>query len=313
MSESRSSSGTRPDVRDEDARQQRLAAGQVDRDDRAGAVGLAEQRQRQLVGVEDRVGLLLPALAGQRLLEVAVAVEQAHADDRDAQVGGGLEVVAGQDAEAAGVLRQDGGDAVLGREVGDRAGRVGAGLAGVPALAVQVVLERLGRDPQPLEERRVAGQLVEPLAPHGAEQAHRVVVDVGPQPLVDRPEDVLRLRVPGPAQVAGQGGQAGQRLGQDRTDGESSDRSHGPTVGHFFDRSKKPPSNPGHPRGGPRETRGGSGLRETPGFASVGAWLDAYPSWTSPPSSTSAARRPRPPSASRCPSARRCSARGTTS
>ena len=37
-----------------------------------------------------------------------------------------LEVVAGEDAEAAGVLRQRGGDAELGREVGDRARRVGA-------------------------------------------------------------------------------------------------------------------------------------------------------------------------------------------
>ncbi len=33
-------------------------------------------------------------------------VEQADADDRHAQVAGGLEVVAGQDAEAAGVLGQ---------------------------------------------------------------------------------------------------------------------------------------------------------------------------------------------------------------
>ena len=42
--------------------------------------GLAQQGQRQPVGVEDRVGLLLPAVAGQRLLEVAGLVEQADAD-----------------------------------------------------------------------------------------------------------------------------------------------------------------------------------------------------------------------------------------
>ena len=107
---------------------QRRAVGQVDRDRGAGAVGLAQQRDRQAVGVEDRVGLLLPALAGQRLLEVAVPVEQPDADDRHAEVAGRLEVVAGQDAEAAGVLRQHGGDAELGREVADRArGRPGPG------------------------------------------------------------------------------------------------------------------------------------------------------------------------------------------
>ena len=90
-----------------------------------GAVGLAQQRDRQAVGVEHRVGLLLPALARERLLEVAVAVEQADADDRDAEVAGGLEVVAGEDAEAAGVLREHRGDAELRGEVARSArGRV---------------------------------------------------------------------------------------------------------------------------------------------------------------------------------------------
>ena len=79
-----------------------------------GAVVLAQQGDRQLVGVEDRVVLLLPAVPGERLAEVAVPVEQSHADQRDAQVAGRLEMVAGEDAEAAGVLRQGGGDAELG-------------------------------------------------------------------------------------------------------------------------------------------------------------------------------------------------------
>ena len=122
------------DAGDPDPGQQVGPAGQRDRDDRALAVVLAQQRDRQPVGVEDRVGLLLPALAGERLLEVAVPVEQADADDRDAEVAGGLEVVAGEDAEAAGVLRQHGGDAELRGEVGDRArgvvGRPGAGTSG---------------------------------------------------------------------------------------------------------------------------------------------------------------------------------------
>ena len=43
-----------------------------------------------------------------------VPVEQSHADHRDAEVAGGLEVVAGEDAEAAGILWQDGRDAILG-------------------------------------------------------------------------------------------------------------------------------------------------------------------------------------------------------
>jgi hypothetical protein len=48
-----------------------------------------------------RVPLGLPAVGRQGLGEVAVPVQQAHADDRDAEVARGLQVVARQDAEAA--------------------------------------------------------------------------------------------------------------------------------------------------------------------------------------------------------------------
>ena len=70
----------------------------------ARAVGLAEQLHRQAVRVQRRVVLQLPAVGGQALREVAGAVQQPDADQRDAEVGGGLEVVTGEDAEAAGVL-----------------------------------------------------------------------------------------------------------------------------------------------------------------------------------------------------------------
>jgi hypothetical protein len=43
-----------------------------------------------------------------------VPVEQADADQRYAEIAGRLEVVAGEDAEAAGVLRQDRADPELG-------------------------------------------------------------------------------------------------------------------------------------------------------------------------------------------------------
>ena len=123
---------------------QLAAAGQAERDDARGAVSLAQQRQGQAVGVEDGVGLLLPAVAVEALLEVAGLVEQADADDRDAEVGGRLQVVAGEDAEAAGVLRQHLGDAELRAEVGDRPGGAALDLLGpglVPAGRGEVGVE----------------------------------------------------------------------------------------------------------------------------------------------------------------------------
>jgi hypothetical protein len=80
--------------------------GEPDDDLDGRAALLAQERDGQAVRVEHGVVLLLPALPGQRLAEVPAAVQQAHADDGDTEVGGRLEVVAGQDAQAAGVLRQ---------------------------------------------------------------------------------------------------------------------------------------------------------------------------------------------------------------
>ena len=52
-------------------------------------------------------------------VEVAAAVEQADADERHAELGRRLQVVAGEDAEAAAVDRQRLLDPELHREVGD--------------------------------------------------------------------------------------------------------------------------------------------------------------------------------------------------
>ena len=61
----------------------------------------------------------LAAALVEPLPEVAAAVEQADADERDAELGRRLQVVAGEDAEPAGVDRQRLVDAELHAEVGD--------------------------------------------------------------------------------------------------------------------------------------------------------------------------------------------------
>ena len=79
--------------------------------------GLAHEPCR--LRIDGLVLLGLPPGRVETLREVAAAVEQADADERDAELGGGLEVVAGEDAEAAGVDRQRLLDAELHAEVGD--------------------------------------------------------------------------------------------------------------------------------------------------------------------------------------------------
>ena len=92
-------------------------AGEVDGDLDAG-VGEAERLRREVGDA-----LLLPAVGVEALAEVALGVQQADGDERHAEVRRRLEVVAGEHAEAAGVLRHGLADAELGREVGDLAQR----------------------------------------------------------------------------------------------------------------------------------------------------------------------------------------------
>ena len=84
--------------------------------------------ERQGVEIVDGIAFLLPAVGVQILPEVALLVEQADADQRIVLVAGGLQVVAGEDAQAAGIDRQALGEAVLGGEIGDQlaVGRRGA-------------------------------------------------------------------------------------------------------------------------------------------------------------------------------------------
>ena len=161
-----------------DLRGQLPARGQAHRDVHRRAGGVAEQLQRQAVRVVGRVPLGLPAVGGQRLGEVTVPVQQADGDQRHAEVARRLQVVAGQDAQAARILRQRGGDAVLGREVRDR-GRAGlvlgpAALGRVPARLRHVLLQVPLGLAEPAEEVPVARERGDPGRRQPAEHRDRI-------------------------------------------------------------------------------------------------------------------------------------------
>ena len=100
-----------------------LAVGELDAHLERRAVAAARASQRQLVRVEVGLGVLLVPIGVDLLAEVAAPVEEADADERQRRVRRRLAVVAGQDAEAAGVDLHRLVDAELGAEVGDRAGQ----------------------------------------------------------------------------------------------------------------------------------------------------------------------------------------------
>ncbi len=214
------------DLRLPDLGVQPAAAGQVHRHLRRAAVALAQQRQGQAVGVQDRVGLLLPAVARERLLEVPRRVEQPHADDGHGQVAGRLQVVPREDPEPAGVLRQRAGDPELHGEVRDRGGRVGA-QPGVPAGPGQVRLEVGGGCTDPLDELRVLRERVEPFGAQSTQQRPGFAVHRDPGGGVHGLEQVPGGLVPRPPQVARQVTQRRQGRREHGADGEAPDCSHG--------------------------------------------------------------------------------------
>ena len=161
--------------------------------------------QGQLRGIEIGLGMLLVAVGVDLLAEVAAAVEQADANERQRSIRRRLAMVAGQDAEAARVDLHRLVDAELGAEVGDRPGQGPLGAARVPGVGavghvpVELVEQSAGVDHEVL----VRGQLGPASLVGVAQDGDRVAV-AGPGADVDAAEERLRPRRPAPPQVVGE-------------------------------------------------------------------------------------------------------------
>ena len=218
--------GDAADVGPPDVGGQGAAVGQGQGDPDRVPVLLPQQRQGHAVRVEHGVGLLLPRVAGQGLLEVAVLVEQADAHHRHAEVRGALEVVAGEDPQPARVLGEHGGDTVLGGEVGDGPRGVLRLRLLVPQVVGEVALEIGVQLLDPAHRGRVLGDLLDLLPGEGAEELDGVPVDRVPGLRVQLGEQLFGGPVPGPAEVPRESAQRGDGLRQHGAHGESTDCLH---------------------------------------------------------------------------------------
>ena len=154
-----------------------VATRELDRDEQRVAARRRRRAERQAARVVVGVGVLLVAVGVDGLAEVAVAIEQADADERQRHVRGGLAVVAGEHAQAARVDAQRLVEAELGAEVGD----------GPVELVAVVALEPVAAAVRPCTRRSAASRVVystmksassrmaRPVA-LGLEDGHRVAV-----------------------------------------------------------------------------------------------------------------------------------------
>ncbi len=183
-----------------DARGNRAGA-RLDRHrDRHAVAQRRPHRQRSVIDVD--VVLVLPAVAIEPLPEVALVVVEADADERDAEVRRALDVIAGEDAEAAGVDRQRLVDAELGREVGDRPRPEHAGVARAPGVRrVEVLLQPPVGVVDAAVQRELRRPLLELVDRDLLQQRDRIVVERPPQHGIELAEEAGRVGVPAPPQV----------------------------------------------------------------------------------------------------------------
>ncbi len=181
--------------------------------DRDGIAGEVDGHTDAGVGEPERLRVhvqavfLLPTVGVELLVEVALGVQQADADERHTEVGGRLEVVAGQHAEASGVLRQGFGQPEFGGEVGNRSQRrrrllVGL-VGGEPGRPADRRIEAALGSGEVTDDGLVVGQHGEALRRRRADHVSWVGVIGGP-PRPDPLEQAHRLAVPRPMEVGRQ-------------------------------------------------------------------------------------------------------------
>ncbi len=211
---------------DPDTGAQGTVAGQGEGDLGGGAVGLLELVQGQLVRIEHGVVLLLPAVPGQGLAEVAVPVEQADADQGAPR---SLAALRWSPARMPSPPEYCGRAAVMPNSGRSRrrpraAGRSAAGTSGRPSCRRpgRPRPRRGGRGSRGRRPVRRAARWAR--CPAGARGRRR------PRPAfgVDGAEQVPGPGVPGPAQIAGQIAQRPEGFGEHGSDGESTDSLHKP-------------------------------------------------------------------------------------
>ena len=190
------------------------AVGEVDGDMHRLIVFAAHQGERHVVEVVVGIALLLPAVRREHLAEISSGIEQSDSTERNAEVAGCLQVVSGQDAEAAGVVGEGFVDAEFRAEIGD-AGvflvGIGAVVPGLPGhVGLQVVHARL----HPGQEDFVLCQGAQAVGAEAVEHQDGVVAGGFPGFGVEVAEKLLRGQVPRPAHVRDQPPQRRQGLRQ---------------------------------------------------------------------------------------------------
>ncbi len=183
-----------------------LAAGDRHRHGEPGALGIAHRLDRQVARVVVLVLGVLHAVAVDHLREIALAIQQADADEVQPLVAGRLAVIAGEHAKAAGVDREAVVEAVLGAEIRHQR-------RAFERRRVHVLVEHLEHFGVAGAVTRIGGSGIERFLVDAAQQLPRIAAHLAPE----RGRELLEQRpgrpVPAEEEVVGEFRQAAQAGG----------------------------------------------------------------------------------------------------
>jgi len=149
-----------------------------------------------------QVLFLLPALAIQVLPEVALAVEQAHSDERNVEIGRALDVIARQHPQAARVNRQRLVQPEFGRKISHRTRPQNPGVRRAPgAIGAQILLLAAIGVIDAAVQDQFARALLQFRQGEFGQQSDRVVIQLPKTYRVQVAEQAGRIVIPAPPKI----------------------------------------------------------------------------------------------------------------
>ena len=148
---------------------------------------------------------MLPAVAIEALAEISLAIKQAHADEGDAEIGGALDVVAGQHPESAGIDRERLMHAKFGGKISHGARPQHPGMARTPgSLGVFVFAQAAIGVVDAAVQIEFGGARFEFGERAFVQKGDGAVIELAPTQRIKFAEQAAGIVIPTPPQVAGQ-------------------------------------------------------------------------------------------------------------
>jgi hypothetical protein len=173
-------------------------------------------------------GFLLPAGGIEILAKIAFLIEKAHTDERKAEVAGGFQMIAGENAESPSKNGEAFGDAKFEREISDEEILVFGVFALIPGTqAGEIGVQAFGDAVEVCEEGIVLGGGFEEGLIDAAQHTDRIVAGGLPEIAIEAAEEIDGGVIPTPAEVVGDLQEGLQDVWQGGANFECGDGLHG--------------------------------------------------------------------------------------